>query len=249
MASYSTKAVQNQSAFGSSGPPPMHINDATHVSSLSIPSNTNDAFDMSTSTSFEASSTASFSSIVALKGKYSKTLSNFNTLTNKESMDIAYLITTDKHRNFMSEIKTLKFDVLKTRITTIGCPNCLIVPINIEKCKLPWCLLRRHTFNDVLVIEAHRLPIAVQRERIISFRLFTALDRWYADIVSARGIITWSGFREELIMKCGKSSTDIREHAGKEFGKLRYQPKQPPDVLFGKFQSLRKQAQTNEQEF
>ncbi|CEP19912.1 hypothetical protein [Parasitella parasitica] len=153
MVSYSTKAFQDQSAFGSSGAPPMHINDATHVSSWSIPSNTNDTFDMSTFTSnvlrnddthasnttgtvlnegCQASSTASFSSIVALKGKYFETVSNFNTLTDKKSTDIAYLTTTDERRAFMSEIKTLKLAVLKTTITTIGFPNWSIVSINIE---------------------------------------------------------------------------------------------------------------------
>ncbi|CEP15475.1 hypothetical protein [Parasitella parasitica] len=57
------------------------------------------------------------------------------------------------------------------------------------------------------------------------------MARWYADSVIAMGIITWSGFREELIEKCGKFSADIREHAGEEF------------------QSLRKQAQINAQDF
>ncbi|CEP15069.1 hypothetical protein [Parasitella parasitica] len=41
--------------------------------------------------------------------------------------------------------------------------------------------------------------------------------RWYADIDSPMGIITWSGFREELIEKCGKFPADIRKHAGEEF--------------------------------
>ncbi|CEP09977.1 hypothetical protein [Parasitella parasitica] len=68
------------------------------------------------------------------------------------------------------------------------------------------------------------------------------MARWCADIISARGIITWSRFREELIKKCGKSSTDFREHAREEFEKLRYQPGKPLDVLFGKFQSLRNPA-------
>ncbi|CEP12686.1 hypothetical protein [Parasitella parasitica] len=95
MTSYSTKSVQYQSAFGSSGPPPMYINDATHVSSSFIPSNTSDTFHMSTST------------------------------------NIAYLITTDERRAFISEIKALKPAVYKTTITTIGCPNRSIVPINI----------------------------------------------------------------------------------------------------------------------
>ncbi|CEP17076.1 hypothetical protein [Parasitella parasitica] len=97
-------------------------------------------------------------------------------------------------------------------------------------------------------MQAHCLPIAVHLDRIIPFRLLTAMARWYADIVSARGVITWSGFCEVLIKKCGKASTDIREHAHEEFEKLRYQPGKQHDVLFGKFQSLRKQAQINDQD-
>ncbi|CEP18551.1 hypothetical protein [Parasitella parasitica] len=55
------------------------------------------------------------------------------------------------------------------------------------------------------------------------------MARWYADLVSARGILTWSGFQE--------------------FEKLKYQPGQQLDVFFDKFQALNKQAQIKDQEF
>ncbi|CEP10675.1 hypothetical protein [Parasitella parasitica] len=62
-------------------------------------------------------------------------------------------------------------------------------------------------------MQAHRLPIVDHWERIVPSRLSTAMARWYADLVSARGILTWSGFREELIKKFGKSPTDMCEEA------------------------------------
>ncbi|CEP11035.1 hypothetical protein [Parasitella parasitica] len=98
-------------------------------------------------------------------------------------------------------------------------------------------------------MQAHRLPIVEHWERIVPSRLSTAMARWYADLVSARGILTWSGFREELIKNFGKSLTDMSEEAREELEKLKYQPGQQLDVFFDKFQALHKQAQIKDQEF
>ncbi|CEP15420.1 hypothetical protein [Parasitella parasitica] len=69
-------------------------------------------------------------------------------------------------------------------------------------------------------MQAHHLPIIVHWEKIFPSRLFTAMARSHADIVIARGNFTWSGFREEPIKKCGKSSSDMLEHAREKSEKL-----------------------------
>ncbi|CEP16315.1 hypothetical protein [Parasitella parasitica] len=120
-----------------------------------------------------------------------------------------------------------------------------------KKWKLSWCLLRRHIFHGnnfrknnravfatpsdcldrfELVMQAHPLSIiAVHWDRMVPSHLSTIMARCLAN---------------------SPKSTDMREQAREEEQEnLRYQSGQSLDVLFNKFQSLRKQTQINDQEF
>ncbi|KAL9536748.1 hypothetical protein PS6_011822, partial [Mucor atramentarius] len=99
-----------------------------------------------------------------------------------------------------------------------------------------------------LVLQAHRLSIHDNWERIVPAKLSTGMARWYASLVAKQGRLTWSEFRNAVINKYGKSIVDMRDEAREQLEKLEYQQGQSFNQFVDRFQQLRNQADIQDED-
>ena len=109
------------------------------------------------------------------------------------------------------------------------------------------------TPNDCLdhferVMQAHRLSINENWERIVPAKLSTGMARWYANLIASKGRLNWSQFRTEVINKYGKSMVDMRDEAREQLERLLYQPGEAFNAFMDKFQQLRGQAEIQDED-
>ena len=99
-----------------------------------------------------------------------------------------------------------------------------------------------------LVLQAHRLSIHDNWERIVPARLSTGMAKWYTSLVTNQGRLTWSEFREAVINKYGVSIVDMRDEARGQLERLHYQQDQPFTQFIDRFQQLRTQADIQDED-
>ncbi|OAD02921.1 hypothetical protein MUCCIDRAFT_109772 [Mucor lusitanicus CBS 277.49] len=98
-----------------------------------------------------------------------------------------------------------------------------------------------------LVLQAHRLSIHDNWERIVPAKLSTGMARWYAGLVSKQGRLTWSEFCAAVTEKYGKSMVDMRDEAREELEHLEYQQGQSLTQFMDRFQQLRSRAEIQDE--
>ncbi|KAK4517143.1 glutamate--cysteine ligase [Mucor velutinosus] len=99
-----------------------------------------------------------------------------------------------------------------------------------------------------LVLQAHRLSIHDNWERIVPAKLSTGMARWYTSMVAKQGRLTWSEFRTAVINKYGRSSIDMRDEAREQLERLVYQQGEAFNQFVDKFQQLRNQAEIQDED-
>ena len=101
--------------------------------------------------------------------------------------------------------------------------------LNIEDCL--------HHFERVL--EAHRLSVNENWQRLVPARLSTGMAKWYATQMESKQFTTWSDFKVAITNKYGRNQADVKEEAREKLERIHYKKTESFDDFIEEFQELK----------
>ena len=110
--------------------------------------------------------------------------------------------------------------------------------LNIEDCL--------HHFERVL--EAHRLSVNDNWQRLVPARLSTGMARWYATRMESKEFTSWSDFKIAIVSKYGRNQADIKEEAREKLEKIIYKKIDSFEGFMEEFQELKVAADIKDED-
>ncbi|CEP10307.1 hypothetical protein, partial, partial [Parasitella parasitica] len=70
------------------------------------------------------------------------------------------------------------------------------------------------------VLEAHRLNVNENWQRLVPARLSSIMTKWYTQHIEGLGYMTWTDFKVAIISKYGRNQADVRDEARERLEKI-----------------------------